>query len=718
MQFDINKFLQWLRTKRGKKISFAELENWQSPKTNVAKNKKKKKPKKKKPLANSQLHSVLHDFEQMGLITSQNNFVKIKKQLTVTGNLSVARSGVAFLEMGNKQDLFVGQSNRNQAGHRDLVKAEIIGKSYSRYEARVVEILKSFHSKVLAQVIEKKTDGYLLKLLDLPDNPFAFIEENSRLPQLEKEDIIIVEKTEKIAHVKIPHSLEKNIKNLRGKMYSLAVYSFLEYSSSIFQNFQRVLHKYNLDKDYPSNVIPTRAQLKVLQSQALKDKSRRNLTSLFACTIDGEDSKDFDDAVSVEAFQDYFVLYVHIADVSYYVENNSNLDLEARRRSTSYYLEDYVLPMLPPILSEEFCSLKPKSKRPAFTCQMKISAAGEILAFEFYKSIVYLNKRYTYNSAQKEIDKKRSVLHPFWQLAKILIERRNANGKINLEIPEPKLIFNKKGKLVDIGSHERLDSHKLIEEFMLSANICASRFTRQNRIPSLYRVHEDIPPDNIERINDFLKLYGHRGQLKTTSQKEINKLLQQNKNHPQQFLFHFALLRSFSQAYYYTEPLGHWGLAFDDYAHFTSPIRRYPDLVVHRQIAAFLTHEDYHHSPKQLGEVAKYCSQTERLAMDAERDMFKLLSIEFMQQFEEQVFEAWLSGFSNNGLYILLHKFPIEGIVPLASFSKNFEIQSLDDYRVFIPKFQKNIHLGNILTVRLVKANYINMRNEFEIVSI
>lgn len=715
MQFDANKFLQWLGKHQGKRISLSELEAWQTPKGN---SKKTKKKKKKKPVLHSQFYSIVDELEQMHLLTIQNKFVKIKNQFTVTGNLSVARSGAAFLDIGGKQDLFIGQSNRNQASHRDLVKAEIIGKSHSRYEARVLEILKHFHNKILAQVVEKKEKGYLLQLLDLPDNPFAFVEKNSQMPILEKKGIVLVEKTDKIIHVKIPRHLEKSQRNLRGKLYALPVYHFLEYGTASSQTFQRVLRKYNLEKDYLATVIPTRAQLKTLQNQALKDKSRRNLTSLFSCTIDGDDSKDFDDAISVEVYQDHFVLYVHIADVSYYVENNSNLDLEARRRSTSYYLEDYVLPMLPPILSEEFCSLKPKSKRPAFTCQMKISNEGEIYEFEFYKSIVYLNKRYTYTSAQKELDSKKSVLHPFWQLAKILIERRNENGKIHLEIPEAKLIFNRKGKPVDIQTHKRLSSHLLIEEFMLSANICASRFTRQNKIPSLYRVHENIPQDNIERINDFLKLYNHNGQLKTTNQKEINKILQRNKDHPQQFLFHYALLRSFAQAYYHTKALGHWGLAFDDYAHFTSPIRRYPDLVVHRQIAAFLSHEDYHYSFKQLEEIAKYSSQTERLAMDAERDMFKLLSIEFMQSFEEQVFEVWLSGFSNNGLYILLHKFPIEGIVPLSSFSQNFEIQSLDDYRVYVPKFQKNIHLGTQMTVRLVRANYINMRNEFEIISI
>lgn len=723
MKFNADTFIAWLASHKGRRLTFEKIELYSASKKN---HHKKRKKKNYSHVYKNEQNTVLSELEQMGLLTINHDHVKIKKHFRTQGILSVARSGIGFVDVDMDSDVFISPQNKNHAGHRDLVEIEITGKRRERYEGKVTEIIKSFHKQMVALVKTIRPDGYVLQFVDLPDNPLGFLPKDQVPKALQKNDLLLAEKNKKTISLVTEPEPQKEKQNSysnfrhRNLIKQVPLCSFVDLVANNNERyFRRILQKYNLESEYPTNFIPTRKHLKMLQKEALKDPQRKNLVKLFSCTIDGEDSKDFDDAISIEEFPNHFILYVHIADVSYYVKDYSVLDKEAFNRATSYYLENYVLPMLPPILSEEFCSLNPKTRRPAFTCQMKILHSGEITEFDFYKSIIYLNKRYTYNTAQKEIDgNKKTVMHTFWKLAQTLIKKRNQNGRMNLHIPETQIIFDKQGNMQNLVTAKRLDSHKLIEEFMLSANICASIFTRQNKIPSLYRVHETIPPDNLERVNNFLKLYHHKGQLKNGDQKQLSKIIEKNKDHPQQKIFHYTLLRAFSQAYYHSEPLGHWGLAFDDYAHFTSPIRRYPDLVVHRQIAAFINKEDYSYNKKDIAGIGKHCSRMERLAMEAERDMFKLLSVSFMKKYEEQVFHAQLSGFSSLGLYISLDNPPVEGIVPLASFSDDFEIKNLDDFRIYLPKFQKTIAIGTKLTARLIRADEILMRNEFELLAI
>ncbi|RME91897.1 MAG: VacB/RNase II family 3'-5' exoribonuclease, partial [Candidatus Hydrogenedentota bacterium] len=431
-------------------------------------------------------------------------------------------------------------------------------------------------------------------------------------------------------------------------------------------------------------------------------------------TIDGKDSKDFDDAISIEKAKQGYTLYVHIADVSFYVNVNSALDKEAFRRGNSWYLANSVIPMLPAVLSEKICSLNPKTKRLAFTCEMQFNKAGEIVSYSFYKSKIYLKRRYTYEQAEKELKKKKGKLSLFYELTKILEEKRNKEGRIALEIPEMQADWDETGRLISIRQKERLESHKLIEECMLSANICAARYAKKHRLPFLYRVHEKPPAEEVEKINLFLQLFGISKRIKKISAKSIASILNSISDEDTKAIFHYLLLRTFTQAVYAPDTIGHWGLGFSDYAHFTSPIRRYADLVIHRQLAAHLEKKPLPYNEGDLKFIGMETSRCEREAMSAERDIRKLL---IGRSFETRIgenFEAWITGFHSEGIFIALSESIAEGFIPVQYVSKKAELLMLDELRAVADKLGKTLIMGQKLQVKLLEVDFAKIRMNFE----
>jgi ribonuclease R len=437
------------------------------------------------------------------------------------------------------------------------------------------------------------------------------------------------------------------------------------------------------------------------------------VTGSYIFTIDGEDAKDFDDAIACRKIPGGFELDVHIADVSFFVRPGTPLFDEALRRGNSYYLAGSVIPMLPEILSNEFCSLKPKTKRLAFTVRMHFDQKGKMTGYELFRSVIYINKRYTYKEAQKALGKKKSPLADAMELAELLIAHRNAQGRIDLNIAEQKAIYNKEGKFLGLEKQERLQSHRLVEECMLSANQAVANYALKHHLPILHRNHESMPIDKLERLNRYLEKYVARLKIRGTDQKEIARILGHEKLDPVREVFQFLLLRSFMQANYMPESKGHWGLAFSEYAHFTSPIRRFADLVTHLQLGAHLRREKTRLKLADLEYYGREASRLERIAFEAERADRKLLAVRALGGRVGESFSAWLSGFSQDKLFITLVEYPVEGEIDAGEVDRWGEIRMIDDFSVFAGKLQKTLSLGDRFKVTLVKADPLEMALKF-----
>ena len=409
---------------------------------------------------------------------------------------------------------------------------------------------------------------------------------------------------------------------------------------------------------------------------------RTDLREIPMVTIDGEDAKDLDDAVSVIKDGDWYILGVHIADVTNYVQENSALDREALSRGTSVYLVDRVIPMLPHKLSNGICSLNEGVDRLALSCIMTIDPKGEIVDYKIVESRICVNRRMTYTNVAKILEEKEESLlkeyaefvpmfEDMKKLATILRKKRKKRGSIDFDFPESKIILDKQGIPIEIRPYDRNIATKIIEDFMLVANETVAQHFYWLEIPFVYRTHDNPDPEKIEKLATFLSNFGYY--LKITQDdihpKEFQKLLSKIEGSSEEALISRLTLRSMKQAKYTIESTGHFGLACQFYCHFTSPIRRYPDLQIHRIIKEHLRgrmkEERIAHYQKKLPDVARHSSQMERRAEEAERETDKLKKVEFMQEHLGEIFEGVISGITSWGVYVELPN-TVEGMIPIA----------------------------------------------------
>ncbi|MDH4200858.1 MAG: ribonuclease R [Spirochaetia bacterium] len=663
---------------------------------------------------------ILADLESYGLITIKNNQIYPKYPFLIDARLSVAPNGLGFGMGSFEKDILVPPGKRGGANHRDKVLIEILDIARDRYEGKVVSIVEPFTTNFLSRVKSSlDNSNHLINLIDLPDAPSGVLKNPGKFTP---GTYLIVEETGESREIALgsEHAGKHGNKYQRPYYRECQVYRLIsevpEKESS--SDHMRIAAKFNIPISFESEIVPRKRDMNKLEKSGMKDSKRVNLKKLYACTIDGADSKDFDDAVSYEKKGDQHILYVHIADVSHYIPKDTPLDLEAYKRGNSYYLKNSVFPMLPPILSEDFCSLRPKTKRLSFTCEMRYDQNGELLDYKLYKSIIYLGKRFTYEDAEKHIDKPGSPLKDIWELVKKLHTKRVAAGKIELNIRETNIIVDAHGRITEMSDKARLRSHRLVEECMLSANICTAHFLRKNKIPGIFRVHDPMPASGLDKINAFLKLYGFNFQIKSLHFEEVQKTIKRLEGSEVEEVFNYILLRSFAQAAYKNVPLGHWGLGFSDYTHFTSPIRRFSDLVVHRQLHAYLNNDELPYNKKQLEAIGAETSRLERVAMDAEKTMIRLISLRYFREKIGQTFSAFLSGFNPSGLFIQVQSPRIDGFIAASTFDRKGEVAIIDDFTVKIPKFSRSINLGQKLTVKLTGADWEKIQLSFEIINI
>lgn len=453
-------------------------------------------------------------------------------------------------------------------------------------------------------------------------------------------------------------------------------------------------------------------------------EGRKDLRALPFVTIDGEDAKDFDDAVYCHREDRGYRLYVAIADVTHYLRPNSSLDISAKERGNSVYFPQRVVPMLPEILSNELCSLKPNQDRLVMVCDMSLSEEGALVRSEFYEGVIHSDARLTYNEVASLLgggEFKYPNLAPDLQIFHSLFEKllrlRKVRGAIDFETVDTRVIFDPRGKIQKIVPVKRNVAHRMIEEAMLLANVCAANFLDSKKIPTLYRVHETPDATKIEALRDFLKAFGLRmSGGDEPSAKDYSKLLEKIQARPDAHILQTVMLRSLRQAVYSPDNVGHFGLSYEAYLHFTSPIRRYPDVLVHRALkhAIQKSAKAFHYDPIAMQHLAEHCSMTERRADEATREVLNSLKCQYMLDKVGKEFLGTISGVTGFGLFVELDDIYIEGLIHITNLDNDYYLHDAIHHHLTGKNSGKVFRLGDKIRVLVARVDVDNRQIDFE----
>jgi ribonuclease R len=486
------------------------------------------------------------------------------------------------------------------------------------------------------------------------------------------------------------------------------------------------MYKFNLAEEWPA-ALQKEAE-KVAKQPIKATGARKDLTALNLVTIDGEDAKDFDDAVYCEKkLLGGFRLWVAIADVSFYVKPGSALDKEALERGNSTYFPGFVIPMLPEVLSNELCSLKPNVPRFCVVCQMSFNGKGELKRSKFYRALMHSKARLTYTEVaeivagntllRKQHAPLLSSLDALHDLYHVLHKQRRKRGAIDFETQETRILFDRGGKINSIVPQKRNVAHKMIEESMLAANVCAAKFIEKHKKNALFRIHDRPPGDKLTSLRQFLAELGLDlpGKYEPTS-KDFTNLIERIQNRPDKHLIETVLLRSLSQAQYSPNNIGHFGLAYTSYVHFTSPIRRYPDLLVHRTICQIL--EDKRGTSKlEWDKLGAHCSETERRSDDATRDATFALKCHYMQDKVGERYRGIITGVANFGIFVELKEIYVEGLVHVTALGDEYFHYDAGNHRMIGDRTRTVYRLGDEVTVIVARVDLEAKKIDLELVT-
>ena len=665
-------------------------------------------------------------------LTSKAKYVKASSRALVGTFISNAK-GFGFVEIegredsqGSKADLYIPEGKTGGAFHKDIVEVALLPETDGkRQEAQVVRIIARGMTQVVG-TYDKASENYGFVVPD-----------NTKLPQ----DIFIPKERSKGAMSGHKVVVEITDYGSEKKSPEGRVVEILGHVNDPGVDILSIVRNYELPMEFSTKIMNQVERVSQEVSEADR-AGRRDLRDVVMVTIDGEDAKDLDDAVSVTYDGELYHLGVHIADVTNYVQENSALDREALNRGTSVYLVDRVIPMLPHALSNGICSLNEGVDRLALSCLMTVDPDGEISDYEICESVIRVRKRMSYTVVkalledgsliEQEKYAQYAELLPMFRemekLAAILREKRRERGSIDFDFPECKILLDRDGHPTDIKPYERNVATDIIEDFMLAANETVAQHFYWMEMPFVYRVHDVPDGERIQKLAAFIHNFGYymkavgRPGQKTSSEevhpKEIQKLLSKIAGTPEEPLISRLALRSMKQAKYSTECTGHFGLACQFYCHFTSPIRRYPDLQIHRiikeQLRGRLKEERIAHYREILPEVAKHSSETERRADEAERETDKLKKVEYMEERIGETFEGVISGITSYGIYVELPN-TVEGLVHVSKLAGDYFYYDESTYEMVGQATGKSYKLGMPVKVCVEDCDRFNRTIDFSI---
>ncbi len=629
----------------------------------------------------------------------------------VKGRYRAGKGSFGFVEIEDDpvaNDIYIGSENAGGAYHNDLVLVKIVKEPQQgrNSEGKVIKIIERAQQIYVGTFHKNKNFGFVV-LNNQNDNDDVFIPK-TQFNGARNMDMVQIEIT------KFP--------NLKEQKREGRVLEILGYSKADGMDITALIYKHNLPVEFEPETV--KEVEKLVQTDFSEEfAKRRDLTCENIFTIDGKTAKDLDDAVCVKKTDSGYKLLVSIADVSFYVKENSLIDREAYERGTSVYFPDRAVPMLPRALSEDLCSLNPNEKKLTFTAEMDIDGSGKVISADFYKSVIRSKARFVYNEVndlyegniahlKNEYLVYEEDLHRMKELAAVLFERRMKHGAIDLDIDEAFIEVDGKGNAIDVYPEARGAAERIIEDFMLTANKSVAEYIYHTGVLGIYRVHEEPDKEKIDTFIRFASLMGHKIRLaKQHFSAQLNTFIETVKGKDEEFLLKKVLLRCMKKAEYRSDTTSHFALAFDYYTHFTSPIRRYPDLMVHRILAKIIegsvTPEYIEYLTANLPQIAYDCSRRERRAEEAQREGDKIKIAQFMAQHKGDIFEGVIASVLNFGMFIQLSNLA-EGLVRFADIRDDYYIADVENLRAVGERTKKVLKVGDKVFAEVFKVNQEN----------
>lgn len=642
------------------------------------------------------------------ILTKKGKYTSPNQMGLFVGKLVSHKKGFGFVESDEEytQDLFIPADSLNGAMHNDRVIAEITtpATDEKRAEGRIIKVVERAITDVVGTFQESKNFGFVL-----PDN--KKFNKDIFIPKkffngARGNDKVVCRITQWPTEDRKPEGKIIEILGQKGDRY-------VEIAS--------VIREHGLPEEFPKKVLDEAEKVAIEIPQEEIDR-RLDIRDMNIFTIDGEDAKDLDDAVSIEVLDNgNYKLGVHIADVTHYVKEKSKLDKEALKRATSVYLVDKVIPMLPKTLSNGVCSLNPFEDKLTLSVFMEINHKGEVVKHDIKETIINSKARMTYTEVSDILEKDDEKLKKTFakvaddfftaeKLARILMKRREKRGAIDFDFPEAKIILNNDGDVVDIVQYERRISNRIIEEFMLITNETVAEHFFWLNMPFVYRVHETPAHEKIETLNKFISTFGYviKGDLESVHPKALQGIIEQIHGKTEEKAISTIMLRSLKQARYSPECVGHFGLAAQYYSHFTSPIRRYPDLQIHRIIKEFLNGKISQKRQDQLAQIVDYAStqssEREREAELAERDVKDIYKARYMEDRVGEEFVGIVSSVTSFGMFIELDN-TVEGLVRLADMNDDYYIFDENTFTILGERTKKMYRIGDVVKIKVEKVN-------------
>lgn len=656
-----------------------------------------------------QIIDVLKDMVLSGVIeeTQRGSYrLKEKTSKIITTIKNTNKRGV-YANIDNENEVFILKEYSQFALTGDEVEILLFTKSKNKQEAEVIRVIKRKKTEFVG-VINSSSSNYFLIPDDRRVSFDIYIQSKSfRREYLNKKVLVKVV------------GWDENYKNPTGKIIEI-IGKVDDHNTEI----NSILYDYGFAPKFPKEVEKSANSIsKKISYEEIRCRLDIRKTATF--TIDPYDAKDFDDALSVKKLNNgNWEIGVHIADVSHYVKQGGVIDKEAFDRATSVYLVDRVIPMLPEILSNNICSLKPNVDRLAYSVLFEMDEKANLIDYKITKTVIHSDVRFSYQTAQNVIDNKKGVLSAelllLDKLSKVLRKKRQKKGSISFESNEVKFILDKDNRPVDVYFKEGLSTNHLIEEFMLLANKTVAKhigFPKKEAKSFVYRVHDLPDADRISTLNNIVKTFGYciNNENSNKLTESLNNLLKKVKGKKEQKLVETLIIRSMAKAVYSTNNIGHYGLAFDYYSHFTSPIRRYPDLIVHRLLEDYINGTTSFNK-ESLGKACKHCSEMEKVSSRAERDSIKYMQVKFLKNKIGQTFDGVISGVTEWGLYVEISENKCEGLVKVNSLKDDHYIYDEKKYALIGYRKKISYQLGKKVKIKIQKANLERKQMDFILV--